>query len=229
MSVEVFVDYMSSPARAVLALCRIGKINIKINSLRVFKGENAQEKYLKLNPLWTIPFIIDHDNNDFRLTESNAIMKYLLKTRNGSFKESLYPKDPVIVSKIDEYLDWHHSNLRKAAWYIFKNINPDAPAVSGYIKEKLDNDFLDSILTLENYFLKDDKFIGGADEMSIADIGAFFELYELVILDFDFSPYPKISKWMKTILNIPEMKDANKEFIDGLKRFLNVDDIKPRF
>lgn len=41
----------------------------------------------------------------------------------------------------------------------------------------------------EKFWLKDGKFIGGLDEMSIADISAYCELIELMLIGFDFSKY----------------------------------------
>jgi len=229
MSIEIYMDYLSQPARAVLALCKIGKITTKITEKRIFKGEHQDKDIVKLNPLWTLPFIIDHDNNDFRLTESHAIMRYLLNTRSMNFNDNIYPNDPTKSAKIEEYLDWHHTNTRKTAFYILSIRAPNVDIISLYKKDKLETDFIDSLLTINHYFLKDDKFIGGMDDMSIADLSAYFELLQLLLIDFDFSPYPRICTWMKKMMNVKEVEEANKEFMAMLPKILKKKEIKPRF
>ena len=228
MSVDLYLDYISQPARAVLAICKIGNIKINIIEKRLFKGENLTDDLIKLNPLYYIPFIIDHENKDFRLTESHAIMKYLLRSRPNNFPSSLYPSDPISAAKIDEYLDWHHGNTRKTAFYILKINVPDFDLHKGYTQEKLNSDFKDALWTMENYFLLGDQYIGGMKEMSLADISAFFELLQLVMIDFDFSGYPRLSKWMRKMNDDKIITESNKEFMDVLKK-IKKKEIKPKF
>ena len=52
---------------------------------------------------------------------------------------------------------------------------------------------------IENYFLKDRKFIGG-DEISIADLQAMCEFTQFWMMDIDPGEgYPKIAQWMKDV------------------------------
>ena len=60
-------------------------------------------------------------NGDFILYESHAIMRYLHETRKCP--DHCYPKDPIKRAKIDQYLDWHHTNLRVGVGYqVFKKL-----------------------------------------------------------------------------------------------------------
>ena len=45
--------------------------------------------------------------------ESHTIMRYIHETRGTP--DHWYPKDPRKRAKVDEYLDWHHNNLRLGA------------------------------------------------------------------------------------------------------------------
>ena len=52
---------------------------------------------------------------------------------------------------------------------------------------------------MENYFLKDRKFIGG-DEISIADVQAMTEFTQFWMMHIDPAEgYPRIGQWMKDV------------------------------
>jgi len=50
-----------------------------VTSIDLMEGEQKQPEFLALNPNGRIPVIVDHDNNDFVLFESGAIMQYLAR------------------------------------------------------------------------------------------------------------------------------------------------------
>jgi glutathione S-transferase len=79
----------SQPSRAVKAVLDIGKIQVNLKPLDVLKGESRTEEYLKINPKGQVPFIVE---SDFSLGESNAILKYLVDSRE-QIPQSLFPKD----------------------------------------------------------------------------------------------------------------------------------------
>ena len=68
-----------------------------------------------------MPAITDGTINVY---ESHTIMRYLHESRECA--DHWYPKDLKKRAKIDEYLDWHHSNTRVGATgflfqkYVFK-------------------------------------------------------------------------------------------------------------
>lgn len=48
-----------------------------VHNIRLDRGEQKTEEYLKINPNGRIPTIVDRDNDDFAVFESGAIMIYL--------------------------------------------------------------------------------------------------------------------------------------------------------
>ena len=63
------------------------KIPYNVISVNLEKKEQKKTEYLKLNPNGRIPTIVDHENNDFTVFESGAILIYLAE----KFRKFLSP------------------------------------------------------------------------------------------------------------------------------------------
>ena len=58
---------------------------------------------------------------EWNLSESHAILRYLALTRNVA--DHWYPKDIIKRSEVDQYLDWHQNFLRQGSGFlIFKKL-----------------------------------------------------------------------------------------------------------
>ncbi|GIW41830.1 MAG: thiol:disulfide oxidoreductase [Candidatus Binatia bacterium] len=70
-----------------------------VRPIDLLEGEQKQEWYLELNPNGRIPTIVDHDNDDFVVFESGAILLYLAE-KTGK----LIPSDPKGRSRVVQWL-----------------------------------------------------------------------------------------------------------------------------
>jgi len=104
------VDYASQPSRAVISFCAVNNIPYEVKEIRIIKGENRTEDYLRINPMGQVPAMVDHD---FVVCESHTILRYLATTKGAP--AHWYPADPKQRAKVDQYLDWHHNFLRRGA------------------------------------------------------------------------------------------------------------------
>ena len=60
-----------------------------------------------------------------------------------------------------------------------------------------------SLDIVENYFLKDGKFIGGMDEISIADVEFIGEVTQYWIADYDiYKGRPNMERWMAEVQKV---------------------------
>lgn len=60
----------------------------------------------------------DENNKEdiFNLCESHAIMRYIASSRPEEVAEHFYPRQNLRArALVDQYLDWHHTNLREGA------------------------------------------------------------------------------------------------------------------
>jgi len=84
---------------------------------------------------------------------------------------------------------------------------------SNEARERLFRAYLkNSLNKISNFWLREDKFIGGFTKPSFADLQMFGEFKNLELIDFDFSEWPKVITWMKKIEKIPHYEEVHSVF-----------------
>jgi len=190
--VDLYVDLLSQPARAITLYCRLIDIPHTINLINIGKKQHQTEEFARINPHKKIPAIND---NGFAVYESHTIMRYLSEKFQ---KRQYYPTDLKKKTLIDEYLDWHHTNIRPAASGYFRQkflLPLQGIKVSEDTLAKSVQNLQEVLKSFENVFLKDTPFIN-SQEMSIADLSAYSELEQLELIDYDWrTGHPKLTSW----------------------------------
>jgi len=102
-------DISSQPSRALLIFLKMAQIPFVFKEVSLMDTAQYSKEYKRINPNGKVPAIYD---KGFPLSESQACLRYLCRTRNVA--DHWYPKDVRKRAKVDEYLDWHHTNLRAA-------------------------------------------------------------------------------------------------------------------
>ena len=115
-NLKLYWNIVSQPARAVKCLLALGNVPHDEQHLDLMTGEIKQEPYTLLNPKGLVPFITE---GDFKLGESNAILKYLCETQ-PTIPEHLWPKDPKKRALTDQFLEWYQYHFRPALVYPLK-------------------------------------------------------------------------------------------------------------
>jgi glutathione S-transferase len=124
MTIELFIDYISQPSRAVLAFCLLNSIPVAVKEIRIAKlqvshrlTKHLQEPFATINPMKRVPAIRDTENG-LTLGESPAIMAYL--SRKFQHFEQFDPAgSQLVLPRVEEYLHYHHSNTRKCALLLY--------------------------------------------------------------------------------------------------------------
>jgi glutathione S-transferase len=96
---QLYVFPPSPRARKPLAVVHHLGLPCEIKLLDLFKGEQKQPEYLKLNPNGRMPTLVD---GDFVLWESNAIIQYLADKKPGR----LLPSDARGRADAQRWLCW---------------------------------------------------------------------------------------------------------------------------
>lgn len=89
----------SPVARACLMLIKYLKLEVEVRTLDLSKRDQLSEEFLKINPAHQVPTLVD---GDFVLTESRAILRYLVNSRQPG--SDLYPTDPKARARVDQRL-----------------------------------------------------------------------------------------------------------------------------
>jgi len=204
MVLEFYYDLKSQPCRAVYYLLKAAKVKFEGHKLDLTKGEHMKPEYLKINMFHKVPAIKD---GSFTLTESVAILRYVAQKYNVS--ENWYPrKDVQKQARVDEFLNWHHTGLRKPCVdVVIAKMRSRMPFFSPSIvpldAEKLKElqEGVKKVLNeIEKYYLKGKPFITG-DEISVADLTGYCELMQLDSVEEEdlFKSNEAVYQWMKRV------------------------------
>jgi len=163
-------------------------------------GRNRDPEYLALNPNGLVPTIED---GKIVIWESNTILRYLAATRGF---EKLHPKDPVVRSHVERWMDWQLSVLGP----------PMATLLMGYYRtppERRDAAALDTAHSrsvvawkmLEDQ-LKDGKpYVAGKD-LTLADITLGMYVHRWYSYPVERPSMPHLKAWYDRLATRPPYK-----------------------
>lgn len=167
------------------------------------KGDNGSRNpnYLAKNPGGTIPTLEEKDSG-FTLGEAHAIMTYLSRVNGWT---DVYPEDEHTRAKIDQYLHYHHRNIRETSLgMVAPKVRKDLD-IPELMQENAKRTVTNALNTLENYHLADNQFLVG-DSVTLADFAAYSELGQMqpqFTNVFDLSPFPNVQGWMGRMAELP--------------------------
>ena len=192
--------YGLSGSRAIRSLWAIEETGIEYTHVPThFFNDSKTPEYLAINPNGRIPALADGDT---MLFESMAINLYL----TGRYAPQLHPGNDLDLAKTMQWSVWAISEIEPLQMQIvvqkfFSGGNPDQSIIDNAGKQ-LDRPLLvlDTHLATTNYLL--------GDEFSVADLNLAGVMLLLQMVDFDLSPYGKVSSWLTQCYNRDALKRA---------------------
>jgi GST-like protein len=191
----------------------------------VWKGDQYDPSFLKINPNAKIPAIVDHDGpggKPYTVFESGAILLYLAE-KSGRFL-------PADTARKYEVLQWLMIQLTGVGpmfgqWNHFKQF---APKGSDYALARYTSELKRLYEVLEKR-LGGSRFLGG-EEYSIADIATFPWTRNHDAQGVKWEDNPNLARWFDTIAERPAVKQALAK-VAAVKstRDIASDDDKDRF
>ncbi|KAI1232911.1 hypothetical protein IHE44_0006093 [Lamprotornis superbus] len=242
MGLELYLDLLSQPCRSIYIFARSNNIPFEFKHVELFKdsvlgkkpaagsgaeqpraGPSNSEGAGKVSLLKKVPALKD---GDFTLAECTAILLYL--SRKYNTPDHWYPSDIQKRARVDEYLSWHHANIRanapKTMWIkVLIPLFTGQPLPSEKLQEVMEG-LSTSLKQFEERFLQDKAFIIGS-EISLADLVAIVELMQPVGVGCDiFEDRPRLREWRRRVEDAvgKELFFQAHEMILNIKELSNI-------
>ncbi|XP_049646733.1 glutathione S-transferase theta-2B-like [Suncus etruscus] len=197
MGLELYLDLLSQPSRAVYIFAKKNGIPFELRPVDLLKGQHLSKDFTQINSLQKLPTLKD---GDFVLSESVAILIYL--SSKYKTEDHWYPPELHIRARIHQYLGWHGDLVRGTfgvpLWV--KVIGPISGHQVPEEKVERNKELMDKTLhKMEEYFLGNKPFLAG-QEMTIADLMALEELMQPLALGYDLlAGHKKLAAWRNRV------------------------------
>ncbi len=176
-------------------------LNYNVHALALGEGEQKQDWYLLINPNGRIPAIVDHDNEDFSVFESGAILLYLAD-KSGNFLPPNTSENQKARSQVIQWLMFQMGGLGPMmgqANVFFRYAEEKITyAIERYQKETR------RLLEVLDTRLADNEYLAG--DYSIADIANFAWARTANWSGVESRDLEHLSRWIETIQARPAVK-----------------------
>ncbi|MBC2834039.1 glutathione S-transferase family protein [Paragemmobacter straminiformis] len=190
---HLYADPLSTSCRPVLMMIADQSLAVEIIPVNLHLNETAEPDFLAINPNGTLPVLRD---GDLVLTESSAILKHLALR----FDLAVYPTDPRAQILVDEMVSWFSTNFW--AYHCILGTYPRMLPALGWLNPITLNEIsmlaahgsARYLTVLDRRLAQGGPFVCGPD-LTIADYTGIAKVTLADYVDFDFSPYPAVSRW----------------------------------
>nr|ANS56593.1 glutathione S-transferase epsilon3 [Micromelalopha troglodyta] len=204
----------SPPARAVLMCCHTLALDVRIREVNIIEGDHLTPQFRKLNPMATVPVIED---GDFVLSESHAIMKYLVRAYGGDKKDLLYPPALRTRAIVDQCMFFDAGVLFKAAITVLRGAL--LGGLSGLTKQNLAE--IEAAYGVMEAYLQTRPYMA-ADWMTLAGYSTGSTTFALHgIHQVDSEKYPRCADWLTRLGQEQIFKEINAPGVAFLVKLLH--------
>lgn len=171
-----------------------------VKPIALMKNEQKEPWFTAINPNGRIPAIVDHDNADFPVFESGAIMMYL-----GEKSGNLFPQDWNKKSEVTQWLMFQMGGLGPMQGQL-NHFARYAPVSIEYAQKRYHNETSRLYGVLDKR-LEDREWLA-ADEYTIADIANFSWVISAPWAGVTLDNFPHLEAWKDRILSRPAVVEG---------------------
>ncbi|XP_055526147.1 glutathione S-transferase theta-1-like [Wyeomyia smithii] len=201
-SIRFYYDLISQPCRALYIFLQQTKIPHQKCPTALRKWEHTTPEFLQnVSRFGKVPAIVEAPSN-FKLAESIAILRYL--SREHNVPDHWYPRDIRKRARVDEYLEWQHTNTRAhcASYvrYVWRGPLRGEP-MEGRTAERLRAEMIACLDFIETNLLSDEgRYIDGGTDITIADLIAACEIEQPKLTGYDPRVgRPRLTAWIQRV------------------------------
>ena len=208
---KLYYHPVSTTSRSIMMFAADSGIALEYQLVDLFKGEHLQPEFTQINPNQLVPVLQD---DDFRLTESSAILKYLAE-KTGS---PAYPSDLRQRARVNERMDWFNTSLSRDLMYGFAypqslphhKRQDDATQANTLAWGRKNARIWLGILD-EQIIGPNNTYVCG-DAITLADYMGAAMLSHCEVERVDFSHWRNVSRWMATMRARPNWDKVQEPF-----------------
>lgn len=191
--IELFTAQTPNGHKVSIMLEELG-VAYTVRHIKFDDKEQKQSWYLKLNPNGRIPTIVDHDNDDFVVFESGAILIYLAE-KTGKF----LPADPKQRSRVIQWLMFQMGGIgpMQGQAHVFYRYAPEKIpyAIDRYQKETK------RLYAVLDTRLEDREYL--VDDLSIADFATYPWVRKYEWAGLSVADLPNLRRWLQAMAARP--------------------------
>ena len=195
--IKVYGNVYSRAGMVMLALEELG-LEYELVEVQQRSEAARSDEYRRLNPTGKIPTLVD---GELVLFETQAILFYLARKYGQGRLWGRTPEEEADILRWSLFVSNQLEVPALALLLQFKqnSSNPDMQAVERATDE------LNRFLPVLEQQLRGQEWISG-ERMTIADIHGATVLSWAKLGGFDYSRYPEVHRWIKSILSHPAQK-----------------------
>lgn len=202
------VSTTSRPVRLFIAEHRLPVEEVEVD---IMTGAQYKPPYCDINPNCLVPMLED---DDLRLTESSAILKYLA----DKAASPAYPTDLKQRARVNEAMDWINTNFYRDFGYglcypqLFPNLKRRSDEAQAATLEMGKQHSERWLKVLNDHWIGPDKNYLCGDRVTIADYFGACLVSIGEIIKVDFSAYPNIRRWLNNVATLAAWPKVNEAF-----------------
>src|SRR5262245_19703329 len=158
--------------------------------------------FRKINPVGVVPVI---DDGDFRLRESNTIVRYLAD-KHG--RADLYPKDLQRRAIVESWMDWSSTELYEGMRAVFHGLVVKNPAFAGLV-EGAAKTWAAQMQVLDDYLAKGGPYVTG-QAFTIGDIPVGLVVNRWYSIDFAKPAYKAVAAYYDRLSERPPYRQHGR-------------------
>lgn len=212
ISLTFYKTDVSPPSRATMIVVHLLKLTCSIKEVNLPRREHYTEEFLEINPLHTVPVLQDAD---LTITDSHAIITYLVSKYGGKDHENFYPKDLRIRAMVDQRLYFNASVLFPRLKTVIYSLVMRGEELS--VEQR--SNIIECYEVLEKYLSKQ-QFLA-ADYITLADISCVTTLSSLHCIVPVGIHFKKLHNWWARLKQEKWYQMYNEPGLLMFKGFIN--------